>query len=69
VLVEFRQGVLGRVTLETPEQFAQWVAQAAQADAEREARKAERLKARAKGPATRQEREALRAAEEDDADA
>ena len=67
LLYEFRQGVLGRITLETPEQFAAWAAAAAVLDAAREAKLAERAKARAKGPATRQERDALlRAAEQDD---
>ena len=67
LLYEFRQGVLGRITLETPEQFATWAAVAAEQDRAREAKRAERAKARAKGPATRQEREALRAAEQAEA--
>ncbi len=64
LLYEFRQGVLGRITLETPEQFAQWAAVAAIADAERDAKRAERANRRQKGPATRQERDALLAGED-----
>jgi ribosome biogenesis GTPase A len=67
LLYEFRQGVLGRITLETPEQFATWAAAAAEQDRAREAKRAARAQARAKGPATRQEREALRAAEQAEA--
>ena len=37
---EFRNGGLGRVTLETPEQFLQWQAAAAVRDAERAQKKA-----------------------------
>jgi ribosome biogenesis GTPase A len=69
LLYEFRQGVLGRVTLETPEQFGAWAAEAAKNDAARAAKLAERAKARAKGPATRQERDALRAASIDEGEA
>jgi ribosome biogenesis GTPase A len=36
---EFRAGILGRLTLETPEEFAAWEAQAQQRDAERQAKK------------------------------
>ncbi|HSV36740.1 MAG TPA: ribosome biogenesis GTPase YlqF [Ramlibacter sp.] len=39
VIQEFRAATLGRVTLETPEEFAQWLAQGQQLDAERLARK------------------------------
>jgi ribosome biogenesis GTPase A len=39
VLHDFRSGVLGRVTLETPAQFAQWLAEGKKADAERAVRK------------------------------
>lgn len=46
LLYEFRAGTLGRITLETPEEFSAWVAAAKLADAkrqrEREARKAGR---------------------------
>jgi ribosome biogenesis GTPase A len=41
---EFRAGNLGRITLETPEEFAQWLAEGLRADAERAAKKAARGK-------------------------
>jgi ribosome biogenesis GTPase A len=44
VMHEFRAGNLGRVTLETPEEFAQWLADGQRADAERAAKKAARKK-------------------------
>jgi ribosome biogenesis GTPase A len=44
VLNDFRGGAWGRITLETPEQFAQWQAEAQRLDAERAAKKAARLK-------------------------
>jgi ribosome biogenesis GTP-binding protein YlqF len=40
VLNDFRSGVLGRITLETPEEFTAWQAVAALEDAQRAARKA-----------------------------
>ena len=39
VIHDFRSAALGRVTLETPEEFAQWLAAGQQADAERSLRK------------------------------
>jgi len=39
VIGEFRSATLGRVTLETPEEFAQWLAAGQQLDAERLAKK------------------------------
>ncbi len=39
VIHDFRTAALGRVTLETPEQFAAWLAEGKQADAERAVRK------------------------------
>ena len=45
---EFRSGGLGRITLETPEQFVQWRAAAAERDAAREAER-QRRKAPRKG--------------------
>ncbi len=39
VLTEFRAATLGRVTLETPEEFAQWLAVGQAADAARQAKK------------------------------
>jgi ribosome biogenesis GTPase A len=50
VLHEFRNGGMGRVTLETPERFAQWVAAAALADAERLKRKQQRKKGGGEAP-------------------
>ncbi|QHI97078.1 ribosome biogenesis GTPase YlqF [Xylophilus rhododendri] len=42
VIHEFRSATLGRMTLETPEEFTVWQAQAEKADAERAAKKADR---------------------------
>ncbi|MEY2684537.1 MAG: hypothetical protein RJA09_1681, partial [Pseudomonadota bacterium] len=42
LLTDFRSGVLGRITLETPADFVQWCATAAVADAERAERQAAR---------------------------
>lgn len=39
VIQDFRANALGRITLETPEEFAQWMKQGKQADAERASRK------------------------------
>ena len=39
VIQDFRANTLGRVTLETPDEFAQWLKQGKQADAERAVRK------------------------------
>jgi ribosome biogenesis GTPase A len=47
VIQDFRSAALGRLTLETPEQFAQWLAEGKKADAERAARKEEFAKAKA----------------------
>ena len=44
VMGEFRSATLGRITLETPAQFAQWQAAAALLEAERAAKKAARKK-------------------------
>lgn len=44
VMHEFRNGSMGRITLETPDEFAQWLAAGQQADAERAAKKAARTK-------------------------
>jgi ribosome biogenesis GTPase A len=38
-IMDFRSGQWGRITLETPAQFAQWTAEAVAADAERQAKK------------------------------
>jgi len=63
LMYEFRQGVLGRITLETPEEFKAWAAAAAIADAERE-RLAQEKKAARKG---RSSRDSWDAVEEEDA--
>jgi ribosome biogenesis GTPase A len=39
VITDLRTGALGRITLELPDEFAQWQAQAVAADAAREAKK------------------------------
>ena len=39
VITEFRNATLGRITLETPVEFAQWLAAGQQLDAQRLARK------------------------------
>ena len=39
VIYEFRAATLGRVTLETPEEFAQWLAEGQLIDAERQVKK------------------------------
>ncbi len=39
VIHDFRSNALGRITLETPEQFAKWLAEGKKADAERAVRK------------------------------
>ncbi|MEZ5646890.1 MAG: ribosome biogenesis GTPase YlqF [Burkholderiaceae bacterium] len=51
VIADFRAGHTGRITLETPEVFALWLAEGRRADAERAERKAERsaAPARARG--------------------
>ncbi|CAN5666492.1 ribosome biogenesis GTPase YlqF [soil metagenome] len=41
VMNTFRDGSMGRITLETPPEFAQWLAEGQQLDAERQMRKAE----------------------------
>jgi ribosome biogenesis GTPase A len=49
VMHEFRAGNLGRITLETPDEFAQWLAEGQRIDAERQAKKAARGKKRKGG--------------------
>lgn len=39
VMHDFRQGALGRISLETPAEFAQWLAQGQQLDAQRQLKK------------------------------
>jgi len=50
---DLRSGALGRITLETPEEFARWLAEGKQADAERAARKEAFAKAKAQTGARR----------------
>ena len=52
LMYEFRQGVLGRISLETPEEFKAWAAAAAIADAERE-RLAQEKREQRKGRSSR----------------
>lgn len=54
VLTDFRNAVMGRITLETPEAFEQWAAGAQAAEAERQRQKALRNKKR-KAPAEDEE--------------
>ena len=42
VMTEFRAGNLGRITLETPAEFAQWLAEGEEKEAQRQAKKAAR---------------------------
>ena len=46
VMHEFRSAILGRITLETPEEFAAWVVEADQREAERAAKKDARARER-----------------------
>ena len=50
VLTEFRAATLGRVTLETPEEFAQWLAAGQAADAARQAKKDARKNKKSAAP-------------------
>ena len=52
VIHDFRSGALGRLTLETPDEYAQWWALGQTADAERNLRKAGLKKPRGKGRPT-----------------
>lgn len=51
VMNEFRSATIGRVTLETPEEFAQWLAEGERKDAERQAKKDARKAGRKGGAA------------------
>jgi ribosome biogenesis GTPase A len=53
VIHDLRSGALGRITLETPEEFARWLAEGKKADAERAARKEEFVRAKALNAARR----------------
>ena len=50
----FRSAILGRITLETPQEFEAWRAAGALADAEREARKQARENRKKKGSGVRE---------------
>ena len=64
-MYEFRQSVLGRITLETPEEFARWSVEAVEKEAQREAeRKARKLARSGKKP-----KPVAEAASDPDADA
>jgi len=56
VLTDFRSATLGRITLETPEEFAAWLAAGQAEDAKRQAKKDARAKARGKGSGVREPR-------------
>ncbi|HEY0201514.1 MAG TPA: ribosome biogenesis GTPase YlqF [Burkholderiaceae bacterium] len=54
VLTDFRSGVLGRITLETPDEFAHWLVQGQMLEAQRQAEKLADKAARKSGGAARQ---------------
>ena len=56
VMHEFRSGNLGRITLETPQEFADWLAAGELVDAQRRARKEARAQKRKPGSGTREPR-------------
>jgi ribosome biogenesis GTPase A len=49
VINEFRSGALGRITLETPQEFAEWLAEGKVLDAERQAKQEERVRGKRRG--------------------
>ena len=49
VMHEFRSGNMGRITLETPEEFAEWLAVGQRVDAERQAKKEARKRKKGTG--------------------
>jgi ribosome biogenesis GTPase A len=53
VIHDLRSGALGRITLETPQEFALWLAEGKKADAERAERKEEFAKAKAENSSRR----------------
>ncbi len=67
LMYDFRQGVLGRISLETPDEFQAWSAAAAVADAERE-RLLKEKKAQRKGRSSRDSWDADRNADPAEAD-
>ena len=52
VLNDFRSAIMGRITLETPEEFELWWAEGQVLEAERQRKKAARLQKKKKGPAS-----------------
>ncbi len=53
VIHDLRSGALGRITLETPEEFARWLAEGKKADADRSARKEAFAQAKARNTSRR----------------
>ncbi len=53
VIHDLRSGALGRITLETPEEFSRWLAEGKKADAERTARKEAFAQAKARNTSRR----------------
>jgi ribosome biogenesis GTPase A len=47
---EFRSGSLGRITLETPEEFGRWLAAGQMLDAQRQAKKEARARGKKGAP-------------------
>lgn len=54
VMHEFRSGNMGRITLETPQEFAEWLAAGQLVDAERRAKKEARAQKKRPGTGTRE---------------
>ena len=52
VLNDFRSAIMGRITLESPEEFEVWWAEGVALEVERQRKKAARLQKKKKGPAT-----------------
>jgi ribosome biogenesis GTPase A len=55
VMTDFRTATLGRITLETPEEFEAWRAAGLAEDAKRQAKKDARAKAKGKGSGRRED--------------
>jgi ribosome biogenesis GTPase A len=52
VLNDFRSAIMGRITLESPDEFEVWWAEGVALEVERQRKKAARLQKKKKGPAT-----------------
>ena len=52
VLNDFRSAILGRITLESPEEFEVWWTEGVALEVERQRKKAARLQKKKKGPTT-----------------